>query len=200
MNNATNATAPARSASVIAWGLAPIAWLVVFFVWLGIDPIDRGAAAPFLDALIWVLLILPAPWLLWASWRMPRPRFDTYLAEGGALAIMLVSLYVVVLKYLLSPEPGPGPVPLTVAFLIAAAVFVAAAVPLPGRRIAYGFAALACVILGIGFRMGDEGSLFHLHIGSMTQDEVFATVFLGIPALGAVLEVGRWWIGRTKTR
>ncbi|GAA1673079.1 hypothetical protein GCM10009830_19170 [Glycomyces endophyticus] len=203
MNDAARTTAPASpvtALSAILWGLAPIAWLAAFFTWLFVsaDAMDSGGRTAVGDAVAVVLLGLPAPWLLWASWRMPRPRLDAYLAEAGALATMLASLYIATLNYMISPPAGPGPIALTVVYLAGAAVLLAAAWPLPGRRIAYGTAALACVVLGVGFRMGEEGSLFRLDIGFLTQDELFAAVLLGLPAVGAVLEAARWAVGRLR--
>lgn len=175
------------AASIAAWAAAPVAWVVAFFLWLGNSEPGEGTV------LIVVLLALPAPWLLWASWRMPRPRLDTYLAEAGALLIALISLYAVVLAYGISPS-GPAPVWFMAVFFTAAAVFVAAAWPLPGRRIAYGSAALTCVILAIGFRVLPwESDMYYPGIDFMTKDELLASVYLGLPALGVVLQFA-WWL------
>lgn len=195
MNITPQNTGSSRARSTVAWGLAPVAWFLAFVAWL------FGAGAIFDDsvhtAVAIVLLALPAPWLLWASWRMPRPSLKTYLAEGGALAIGAVSLYLAVLTYMIGNE-GPAPLVLTLIFFAAAAVFVAAAWPLPGRRIAYGAAALACVVLGIGLRVLYSGTSYYPGIDFVTKDELFVAAFLGLPALGALLQVAWWRRGKRR--
>ena len=57
---------------------------------------------------------------------------------------------------------------------------------LPGRRIAYGFAALACVAIGIGLRVLHSETSYYPGIDWATSDELFAWTFLGLPALGAL--------------
>jgi hypothetical protein len=128
---------------------------------------------------------------------MPRPRIDTYIAEGGALLTGLVALYVSVLIYMIGND-GPAPVELMIVFFAASAVFVAAAWPLPGGRIAYGSAALACVILGIGLRVLYSDTSYYPGIDWVTKDELFAWAFLGLPALGALLQI--LWRLRRKDR
>jgi uncharacterized membrane protein len=86
-----------------------------------------------------------------------------------------------------------------VVFCGAAAVFVAAAWPLPGRRIAYGAAALACVILGIGLRVLYSDTSYYPGIDFVTKDELFAYAFLGLPALGALLQIAWWARGRVRS-
>ncbi|MFC3493559.1 hypothetical protein [Glycomyces rhizosphaerae] len=189
MNNAPQNTASSRRGSAIAWGLAPVAWILALVLWPWLSESGTVAIVMFV-----VLLALPAPWLLWASWRMPRPRVDTYLAEGGALLTMLVSVYIAVLVYMIANE-GPAPIELMLIFFAAAAVLIAAAWPLPGRRIAYGAAALACVILGIGLRVLYSDTSYYPGIDFVTKDELFAYAFLGLPALGALLQVA-WWLRR----
>ena len=189
--NASSNTSVART---VAWTLAPVVWLVAFFVWFG----SGSESGPVATVLVTVLLALPAPWLLWASWRLPRPSAAAYVAEGGALLTMLVSLYVAVLAFSLGAEPDRPSVWLSVIFFAAAAVFMAAAWPLPGRRIAYGAAALACVVLGVGLRVLHSETAYYPGIDFMTKDELFASVFLGVPAAGVLLQIA-WWL-RSRVR
>lgn len=168
----------------MAWGLAV----------LGSSFLESVLAPALFIPLFVAIMALPAPWLLWASWRMPRPALPTYLAEGGALLTGFIALYLSVLIYMMFND-GPAPVELMVIFFGAAAVFVAAAWPLPGRRIAYSAAALACVILGIGLRVLYSDTSYYPGIDFMTKDELFAWAFLGLPALGVLLQIA-WWLRR----
>jgi hypothetical protein len=181
-----------RAWSIATWAVAPVVWFLAIIIWTSTE---NGSTAA--TALIAAILALPAPWLLWASWRMPRPRLDTYLAEGGALLCGAVALYLTVLSFMIGRE-GPAPVAFTLIYLGAAAVFIAAAVPLPGRRIAYGFAGLACATIGIGLRVLHSETSYYPGIDFMTTDELFAWAFLGLPALGALLQIA-WWL-RGKNR
>jgi hypothetical protein len=189
--NTTQQTARSGRASSIAWGLAPVAWGLAV---LGSSFLESVLAPALFIPLFVAIMALPAPWLLWASWRMPRPALPTYLAEGGALLTGFIALYLSVLIYMMFND-GPAPVELMVIFFGAAAVFVAAAWPLPGRRIAYGAAALACVILGIGLRVLYSDTSYYPGIDWVTKDELFAWAFLGLPALGVLLQIA-WWLRR----
>lgn len=187
MNTASNTVdRSGRTKAVVAWALAPVAWFLIFLAALFLPNGDSWGMAA-----IAVVLALPAPWLLWTAWRMPRPRVDTYVAEGGALLSGMIAFYATVLAFMIARE-GPAPIAFTVISLAAAAVFVAAAVPLPGRRIAYGFAALACAVIGIGLRVLHSDTSYYPGIDWITKDELFAWAFLGLPALGALLQVLRW--------
>ncbi|MDA1360517.1 hypothetical protein O1R50_12840 [Glycomyces luteolus] len=187
MNAASNTVdRTGRVKSVVAWAVAPVVWFLAFLAMLFLG--NGGTPGMVAHS---VILALPAPWLLWVSWRMPRPRVDTYVAEGGALLSGAVALYITVLAFMISRE-GPAPVGFTVIYLAAAAVFIAAAVPLPGRRIAYGAAALACVVIGIGLRVLHSETSYYPGIDWVTKDELFAWAFLGLPALGALLQI-LWW-------
>lgn len=186
-SNTVDRVGPAKS--VVAWAVAPVVWFLAFLLML---LLENGETASMVA--IGAVLALPAPWLLGASWRMPRPRVDTYVAEGGALLSGAVALYITVLAFMIARE-GPAPVGFMVIFLATAAVFVAAAVPLPGRRIAYGAAALSCVIVGIGLRVLHSETSYYPGIDWVTKDELFAWAFLGLPALGALLQV-LWWLRR----
>jgi len=172
--------------SVAGWVAAPVAWLLALVGWVFLS----GE----IIAVLIVLLAIPAPWLLWTAWRMPRPRAATYVAEAGALLTGAVALYLTVLAFMIARE-GPAPLAFMFIYFGAAAVFVVAAVPLPGRRIAYGAAALACVVIGVGLRVLSSDTSYYPGIDWVTKDELFAWAFLGLPALGAVLQV-LWWLRR----
>jgi hypothetical protein len=162
--------------------------------WLFTDGVLSG---PVQTALGIGILALPAPWLLWASWRMPRPRAKTYLAEGGALAAMLLSLFVTAVYFLLGADPTETPpAGFTAAYLAAAAVLVAAAWTLPGRRIAYGAAALGCMIFAISVQVPQWRTGAHLDSKAAIADEVLLYVLLGAIALGALLQTAWWLRGR----
>jgi len=191
MDTTSQTTKTTGNRATIVWGLAPVIWFLVLLGWTyGLWHFDN----PVVNALGIAILALPAPWLLWASWRMPRPALKTYLAEGGALAAGLVALYLAVLTFMIG-RTGPAPIALMVIFFAAAAVFVAAAWPLPGRRIAYGAAAIACVLQGIQFRVLYSDTSYYPGIDFMTKDELFAATFLGLPALGVLLQI-LWWLRR----
>lgn len=192
MNTATKTAGRSTPKSVAMWASAPVVWFVAFLAWLFLSNEMPGSTVVLV-----VLLALPAPWLLWASWRMPRPRLDTYLAEGGALLSGFVALYFAILTHMIAND-GPAPIELVVVFFATAAVFVAAAWPLPGRRIVYGAAALACVILGIGWRVLYSDTSYYPGIDFVTKDELFAWTFLGLPALGALLQILWWLRGRSR--
>jgi hypothetical protein len=190
MNTASNTVdRTGRTKAVLIWALAPVVWFLLFLAAL-----YSGFGDPAWAVTIAVVLALPAPWLLWTAWRMPRPRVDTYVAEGGALLSGLIALYATVLAFMIGRE-GPAPIAFTVIYLAAGAVFIAAAVPLPGRRIAYGFAALSCAVIGIGMRVLHSETSYYPGIDWITTDELFAWAFLGLPALGALLQL-LWWLRR----
>ncbi|THV24248.1 hypothetical protein [Glycomyces paridis] len=194
MNAPGTADRIGRPASIAFWTAAPVLWLVSFFCWLAFaEPGTQSAKLLFI-----VLAAIPVPWLLWASWRMPRPRLDTYVAEGGALLTGFIAMYAVFLAFMLD-ESGPAPIGFTASFLAIAAVFIAAAWPLPGRRIVYGSAALAAATLAIGLRYLYSDENYHPGFESMTQDELLATVVFGLPALGIVLQIVWWLVSRNRT-
>ena len=167
MNTASNPVdRSGRTKAVVAWALAPVVWFLAALAALFLP--NGQSLVPFA-----VVIALPAPWLLWTAWRMPRPRVDTYVAEGGALLSGAIALYLTVLAFMIGRE-GPAPVGFTVIFLAAAAVFIAAGVPLAGRRIAYAFAALACAVIGIGLRVLHSDTSYYPGIDWVTKDELFA--------------------------
>lgn len=199
MNETANtAGGSGRVIATVAWALAPVAWFTACFVWLYTEADRVGTTAMVGNALAIALLILPAPWLLWASWRMPRPRAKTYVAEGGALVTMLLSLIITAAYFLLSFDPAALPMGFTLAYFAAAAVFVAAAWPLPNRRIAYGAAALALVLVGTGAQVPFWEAREYPGIGFTAGDEVLSWVFIGLPAIGVLLQLAWWFRGKAR--
>lgn len=194
--NTTQQTAASKGvAPAIVWGLAPFGWFFLLLGWLGLD---GTLSAPLQTALGIVILALPAPWLLWASWRMPRPRVKTYLAEAGALAAMLLSLFVTAVYFLLGSNPDhTAPVGFTAAYAAAAAVLVAAARPVPSRRVAYGTAALGCA----AFAASAQVPQWRYAINDSklaVADEVMLYVLMGSIALGALLQIAWWARGKLR--
>jgi hypothetical protein len=51
------------------------------------------------------------------------------------------------------------------------------------------------VILGIGLRVLYSDTSYYPGIDFMTKDELFAWAFLGLPALGVLLQIA-WWLRR----
>lgn len=195
MNTTQQTTASKGVAPAIAWGLAPFGWFLLLTGWLDLD---GSLSAPLQTALGIVVLSLPVPWLLWASWRMPRRRVKTYLAEAGALAAMLLSLFVTAVYFLIGSSPDhTAPVGFTVAYAAAAAVLIAAARPLPSRRIAYGTAALGCAAFAVSVQMPQWR---YARNDSMlaVADEVMLYVLMGSIALGALLQTAWWARGKLR--
>ncbi|RRR98476.1 hypothetical protein [Glycomyces terrestris] len=191
MDTTSQTTATRGNVPAIAWGLAPVAWVLLLMGWLALD---GDLSGPAQTALGIAILALPAPWLLWASWRMPRPRVATYLAEGGALAAMLLSLLVTAVYFLLGSDPAEtAPVGFTAAFLAAAAVLVAASWPLPGRRIAYGAAALACLAFAVTVQVPALRTGAYQSSALTLADEVLVNVLLGAIVVGALGQIA-WWL------
>lgn len=188
MDTTQHISGPKGLASTVAWGLSPVAWFLAFFAWV----FTSGSSGH--TAIGIVILALPAPWLLWASWRMPRPAVRTYLAEGGALAGMLVSLFVTAVYFLLGADPNATPsLGFTAVYLAAAAVLVAAAWPLAGRRIAYGAAALGCIVFALAVQVPQWRTESGSDAKVAYADEVLVYVLLGLSALGALLQIA-WWV------
>ncbi|WP_205328503.1 hypothetical protein [Glycomyces sp. YM15] len=191
MNTTPQTTAAKGIVPAVIWGLAPFAWLFLLLSWLASD---GDLSGPVQTALGIAVLSLPAPWLLWASWRMPRPRVKTYLAEGGALAAMLLSLFVTAVYFLPAGNPSETASPgFTAAFAAAAAVLIAAAWPLAGRRLAYGLPALGCAVFAISVQVPQWRTGAHLESAIAIADEVLLYVLMGAIALGVLLQIA-WWL------
>ncbi|WP_112134770.1 hypothetical protein [Glycomyces dulcitolivorans] len=197
MNTTSQTTAAKGIVPAVLWGLAPFAWFFLLVGWLDLDGELSG---PVQTALGIALLSLPAPWLLWASWRMPRPRVKTYLAEGGALAAMLLSLFVTAVYFLGAANPNETASPgFTAAYAATAAVLIAAAWPLPSRRLAYGLPALGCAAFAISVQVPQLRTGEHLESAIATTDEVLLYLLVGTIALGALLQIASWLRGRLRT-
>jgi hypothetical protein len=183
---------PAR---VTAWGLVFACWLAALC--MGGNFWESG----FDMAVSFATVALPPVALVLASWRLPRGRADTVTAEIGLLVGILIAQWIVVFSFsyddatasaapLASTESAP--VEPLVWFLFLAAAFVAAAVPVPTRRIAYGAAALSCVLLGV-FREVLLWSETGQHPDVPFNDDLLVgAVYVGIPVIGAALQL-LWW-------
>jgi hypothetical protein len=197
MNTTSQTTAAKGIGPAVLWGLAPFAWLFLLLGWLNLD---GDLSGPVQTALGIAVLSLPAPWLLWASWRMPRPRVQTYLAEGGALAAMLLSLFVTAVYFLAAANPNETASPgFTAAYAAAAAVLIAAAWPLPSRRLAYGLPALGCAAFAISVQVPQWRTGEHLESAIATADEVLLYLLVGAIALGVLFQIAWWLRGRLRT-
>ncbi|SDE03921.1 hypothetical protein [Glycomyces harbinensis] len=196
MNTTQQTTASRGVAPAIAWGLAPIGWFLLLMGWVGLD---GDLSGPVQTALGIAILVLPAPWLLWASWRMPRPQVKTYLAEGGGLAALLLSLFVTAVYFLLGADPTEtASMGFTAVYFAAAAVLIAAAWPLPGRRIAYGVAALGCAIFAISVQVPQWRTGAHMDSKLAIADEVLLNLLLGSIVLGMLLQIAWWLLGKRR--
>jgi hypothetical protein len=197
MNTTSQTTAAKGIVPAVLWGLAPFVWFFLLVGWLDLDGELSG---PVQTALGIAVLSLPAPWLLWASWRMPRPRVKTYLAEGGALAAMLLSLFVTAVYFLAAANPNETASPgFTAAYAAAAAVLIAAAWPLPSRRLAYGLPALGCAAFAISVQVPQWRTGEHLESAIATADEVLLYLLVGAIALGVLFQIAWWLRGRLRT-
>ncbi|MFG3341296.1 hypothetical protein [Glycomyces sp. NPDC048151] len=195
MNTTQQNNASRGTASAVAWGLTPVGWFALLYAWLALDGDLPG---PVQTALGIVVLALPAPWLLWAAWKMPRPRVRTYLAEAGALAAMLLSLFVTAVYFLLGADPTEtAPIGFTAAYLAAAAVLAASARPLPNRRIAYGAPALACAVFAISVQVPQWRTPSYMDGKLAAADEVLLYVLMGAIVLGVILQAA-WWLLRRR--
>jgi len=175
-----------RTVRAVGWGVAYVFWFTALFAggvfW------DGG----FATVVCWALLGFPAVALVAASWLLPRGRPDTITAEIGLLVLILFSQWIVVFSFSSEPTYGNQPVQILIWFLFLAVAFIAAAIPVPTRRIAYGAAALTCVLLGF-FRE----VLLWSETGQnpdvpFNDDILVGIVYFGIPVIGAVLQL-LWW-------
>ncbi|MEU6246756.1 hypothetical protein [Glycomyces sp. NPDC047010] len=196
MNTTSQTTAAKGIAPPVLWGLAPFAWLFLLLGWLALD---GDLSGPVQTALGVAVLSLPAPWLLWAAWRMPRPSAKTYFVEGSALVAMLLSLFVTAVHYLATGDPtetaSPG---FTAAFAAAAVVLAAAAWPLPGRRLAYGLPALGCAAFAISVQIPQWRTGAHPASSIAIADEVLLYALTASIALGVLLQTAWWLLHRTR--
>jgi len=167
-----------------------VAWGVMYALWFaGLCTGGNFWGTGFASATSYALLGLPAVALVLASWRLPRGRADTITAEIGLLALIVAAQWVVVFSNSYDAVGETAPVATLIWFLFLAAAFIAAAIPVPTRRIAYGAAALTCVLLGV-FRE----ALLWSKTGQnpdvpFNDDFLVAAVYIGIPAIGVIAQL-----------
>lgn len=183
-------TAKAATARAVGWAVVYALWIAAICV--GGNFWESG----FSTVVGFAHLVLPPLALVAASWRLPRGRVDAITAEIGLLVGTALSTWITVFSFAYdSSEDGP-PVQTLVWFLFLAAAFAAAAVPVPTRRIAYGAAALACLLVAV-FRevllWAETGQ--HPDV-PFNDDLLAAAVFAGIPLLGALAQI--LWCARRR--
>ncbi|THV40782.1 hypothetical protein [Glycomyces buryatensis] len=173
------------------WGLAAVAWLAGLFTW------DiSGTVLDYAKYLLLALLPIAFVAMSWRAARTTRPRADIYTAEPLLLVLGFLVLWLVAFNTAMSKDGSNSEVTwyYLASYLVAAAAFIAAAVMRKDRRIGYGAAALACVLLVALYKQvlwtetpyfGDQTVL--------TSDQLFALLFLGIPVLGIIGQLV-WWI------
>ncbi|WP_460498715.1 hypothetical protein [Glycomyces tarimensis] len=185
-------TAKSTTHRVAAWGVAYALWFVALCV------AGDGAWSSFETVLTYVLLATPALALAVASWTLPRGRRDTVTAEIGLLVLIFFAQWIMNFAHGFDHTGGVS-IELLYYFLFLAAAFTAAAIPVPNRRIAYGAAALTCLLLGV-FR----DVLLYSETGQhpdvpFNDDILVAAVYAGIPALGVLLQIA-WWAKTRRAR
>jgi cytochrome c oxidase assembly factor CtaG len=171
-----------------------IAWCLVFACWVAAmcSGGGDGAVAAVVGT---ATTALPPVALVAVAWRLPRGRADTVTAEIGLLVCVAISLWVVSFSSSYDATGEAPSVGVLVWFLFLAAAFVAAAVPVPSRRIAYGAAALSCVLLGV-FREVLLWSETGQHPDVPFNDDLLVgAVYVGIPVVGVALQL-LWWARR----
>ncbi|WP_026932121.1 hypothetical protein [Glycomyces tenuis] len=169
-----------------------LAWGVMYACWL--TAMCSGSGSAFGAVIFVVLLAVPPLALVLVSWRLPRGRRDTVTAEIGLLILIAIEQWMVgfISSFDNSPE---APIETLFWFLFLAAAFIAAAIPVPTRRIAYGAAALACVLLAV-FRDVLLWSETGQHPDVPFNDDLLvAGVFVVIPAIGTLAQIA-WWAWR----
>jgi len=193
---ATALTATTVGVRASAWALALVCWFLAFWGWFGYGWTGSwwDWAEGVVDVLFVVIMALPPVWLLWVSWRMPRPRLDTNIAEAGALLSMAWALITLVIHISAVVSPYTPAGWLSLVFATAATTLVVSAWKLRGRRIAYGAGALACVTMAVGSPVFFPGESAFLLDGAQPS----TWVFLGTVAIGVLLQIA--WSVRAKVR
>jgi hypothetical protein len=186
------------TARCLSWIVFMAAWISAFFTFFGYE--WDGAYTTGIEMVVatvmWVWVAAPLVAFLLVCWRLPRPRFDTYLAETFLLLTIVIGLISYASSYGgIVADPAEEQLEGFLVHLGVAAYFAVAAWLVPTRRIVYGAAALAGVVLAAtggvltateaGYRMGSEG-----------VQPLFVAMAVGIPAAGLVLQTVKQRRGR----
>jgi hypothetical protein len=196
---ATGFCAGNRAMKRAAWIAAPICWILTLYAWFGY--IWTGSSWPLGEALVTpvfiMLLAMPPGWLLLAAWR-PRSRAGSHPAETGAVAVLVMSLFVLTIYISSAVEPASPAGWLALVYTAAGALLATTAWRRPDRRIAYGFLAILLAAIAIGspwlFHSDDPDAVPPGFIGI----EVFAPGALVVGALAAALQAA--WTARQRSR
>jgi hypothetical protein len=178
-------------ARVVSWVVFTAAWISAFFTFFGYewDGHYTSRLETVVATLMWVWVAAPFVVFLLVCWRLPRPRFDTYLAEALLLLPIVIGLIANSSSYGGDvTDPAKYHLEGFLVHLGAAAYFGVAAWLVPTRRIVYGAAALAGVLIAAtggvltateaGYRMDPAG-----------VELLFTALAVGIPAAGLVLQI-----------
>lgn len=187
-------TSVSALARCLSWIVFVAAWVSDFYAYFiyAMEDADAGWVGPVAETLIVVWIATPAVVFLLVCWKLPRPRFDTYLAETILLVIIAIQLGAYTPGYINGlAEPGEVPLAGILVYLGAAAYFGFAAWLVPTRRIFYGVTALAGIAIAASGVVLFSSDFEHHYV-------LFPIVALGIPAVGALLQI-TWW-ARGKAR
>jgi hypothetical protein len=189
----TSASAVARC---VSWILFMAAWISAFFTFWGYewDGVYTTRLETVVATLMWFWVAAPPVAFLLVCWRLPRPRFDTYLAESVLLPLIAIYLY----NYFSAYEIEGVPLEPILVSVGVAAYFGFAAWLVPTRRIVYGSIALAAIAIA-----ACAARLFTLDTGNyadgeFTPQNLLDLLLIGIPAIGLVAQIV--WHQRSKAR
>lgn len=191
-------TAPGLVVRATAWAAGIFATSMTLLSWALLTVDNDGEA--WNDVIVWFAVAVAPVGFLWVSWRLPRARADTVVAETGLLLIGAIQLWAFTFGYSTN-QSGSTEFPVTGAAVYGAVAltFCAAALIVPTRRIAYGSAALAAaVIAALAKPFFTTEETHFAGIGFATVDQLYALCVLGLPALGIVLQIG--WTLRVRLR
>jgi hypothetical protein len=191
----TSAGAVARC---VSWILFTAAWISAFFTFWGYEW-DGHYTTPLetiVATLMWFWVAAPPVAFLLVCRRLPRPRFDTYLAE----ALLLLPMVIVLISYTSSyggivVDPAEEPLDGFLVHLGMAAYFGVAAWLVPTRRIVYGAAALAGALIAAtgGVLTATEAGY---GMDSAGIQLLFVAMAVGLPVAGLVLQTVKQRRGR----
>jgi hypothetical protein len=190
-----------RSLRRAAWILVPICWILCLYDWFGYlwTGSDLAWSGYVVTPIFYILLTMPAAWLLLAAWKGTRFGVDSFLPEAGALVILAMALFILTIHISTLVEPASPAGWLALLYTATAGLLVLAAWRRPNRRVAYGFVVVLLAAIAVGspwlFYSEDPDIAPVGFIGV----EVFAPVALiVVPAIAATLQAA--WTAWRKTR